>query len=233
MSNLEEPLKVFLNKGGVVLATPGEPFSSSVSVLKSSDLLEYNFVRVAGGATRTRNPFRIGSLPEDSELADVFAGKSARDLYLSAIHKFGILKAGAVVENTEVPLRDREGRPLALVKSFDAGGRFVFLPFRMNTGWTDLPLRNSFLPLLMELTQGRGKYTVFASMARFRARRDLIGDQGRFQAVEPGAFRFEDQWIEVVLSSAESTPKTLSLNEISDSFGGDISSPKSSNAGPA
>jgi hypothetical protein len=86
---LGEPLKGFLNKGGVVLATPGEPFSSSVSVLKLSGLLEYNFVRVAGGATRTRNPFRIGTLAEDSELADVFAGKSARDLYLSAIHKFG------------------------------------------------------------------------------------------------------------------------------------------------
>lgn len=223
---LGEPLKVFLNKGGVVLATPGEPFSSSVSVLKSSDLLEYNFVRVAGGATRTRNPFRIGTLPEDSELADVFAGKSARDLYLSAIHKFGILKAGAVVENTEVPLRDREGRPLALVKSFDAGGRFVFLPFRMNTGWTDLPLRNSFLPLLMELTQGSGSTPSSRAWPVLEPGEDLIGDQGRFQAVEPGAFRFEDQWIEVVLSSAESSPKTLSLNEISDSFGGDISAQK-------
>ena len=223
---LGEPLKVFLNKGGVVLATPGEPFSSSVSVLKSSDLLEYNFVRVAGGATRTRNPFRIGALPENSELADVFAGKSARDLYLSAIHKFGILKAGAVVENTEVPLRDREGRPLTLVKSFDAGGRFVFLPFRMNTGWTDLPLRNSFLPLLMELTQGSGSTPSSRAWPVLEPGDYLIGDQGRFQAVEPGAFRFEDQWIEVVLSSAESSPKTLSLNEISDSFGGDISAQK-------
>jgi hypothetical protein len=151
------PLKVFLNKGGVVLATPGEPFSSSVSVLKSSDLLEYNFVRVAGGATRTRNPFRIGALPENSELADVFAGKSARDLYLSAIHKFGILKARCCCGKIlRFPSGIGKGRPLALVKSFDSGGRFVFLPFRMNTGWTDLPLRNSFLPLLMELTQGGG-----------------------------------------------------------------------------
>ena len=223
---LGESLKGFLNKGGVVLATPGEPFSSSVSVLKLSGLLEYNFVRVAGGATRTRNPFRIGALAEDSELADVFAGKSARDLYLSAIHKFGILKPGAVVENTEVPIRDREGRPLALVKSFDAGGRFVFLPFRMNTGWTDLPLRNSFLPLLMELTQGGGSTPSSRAWPVLEPGEDLIGGQGRFQAVEPGAFRFEDQWIEVVLSSAESTPKTLSLNEISDSFGGSVSSSK-------
>ncbi|MBT5716427.1 MAG: hypothetical protein HOI70_05910 [Opitutae bacterium] len=223
---LGEPLKDFLNKGGVVLTTPGEPFSSSVSVLKSNDLLEYNFVRVAGGAARTRNPFRIGALPEDSKLADVFAGKSARDLYLSAIHKFGILKAGADTGNTEVPLRDREGRPLVLVKNFDEGGKFVFLPFRMNTGWTDLPLRNSFLPLLMELTQGKESQQTSRAWPILEPGEDLVGNQGHFRAVEPGAYRYENQWIEVVLSPAECTPATLSLNEISESFGGDITGSK-------
>jgi len=148
-------LTEFLSKGGVALITPGDLFSSTVSILKSEKLLAYNFVRVAGGAVQTRNPFRIGALGENSSLAEIFAGKSARDLYLSAIHRFGILKPGSGSENIEVPLRDREGRPLALVKPFDSGGRLVFLPFRMNTTWTDLPLRSSFLPLLMELTQSK------------------------------------------------------------------------------
>ena len=43
-----------------------------------------------------------------------------------------------------------------------------------------------------------------------------------FVAKKPGTYRFEDQWIEVVLSSAESTPETISLNEISDSLGGSL-----------
>ena len=223
---LGEPLKDFLNRGGVVLATPGEPFSSSVSLLKSIDLLEYNFVRVAGGAARTRNPFRIGALSEDSNLADIFAGKSARDLYLSAIHKFGILKASADTGNTEVPLRDREGRPLVLVKSFDEGGRFVFLPFRMNTEWTDLPLRNSFLPLIMELTQGEKSKQTSRAWPILEPGEDLVGNQGRFLASVPGAYRFQDQWIEVVLSPAECTPDTFSLNELSDSFAGDLAGTK-------
>ena len=55
-----------------------------------------------------------------------FDGKASRDLYLSAIHKFGILRDAKGSENFEIPLKDREGRPLAVVKKFDSGGRMIF-----------------------------------------------------------------------------------------------------------
>lgn len=210
----------FLSKGGVALITPGDLFSSTVSILKSEKLLSYNFVRVAGGAVQTRNPFRIGALAENSSLAEIFAGKSARDLYLSAIHRFGILKPVSGSEGIEVPLRDREGRPLALVKPFDSGGRLVFLPFRMNTTWTDLPLRSSFLPLLMELTQSKKMKSVSRAWPVLEPGQALSGTQGTFTATEPGAYRFEDQWIEVVLSPSEFIPDTFSLTALSDSLGG-------------
>ena len=213
-------LTEFLSKGGVALITPGDLFSSTVSILKSEKLLAYNFVRVAGGAVQTRNPFRIGALGENSSLAEIFAGKSARDLYLSAIHRFGILKPGSGSENIEVPLRDREGRPLALVKPFDSGGRLVFLPFRMNTTWTDLPLRSSFLPLLMELTQSKKMKSASRAWPILEPGQELVGNQGTFIATEPGAYRFEDQWIEVVLSPSEFIPNTFSQNVLSDSLGG-------------
>ena len=216
--SLSDPILAFLNNGGSVLATPGVPYSSSVSVLKSAGLLNYNFIRVAGGANQTRNPFRVAALDEDSQLADVFAGKAARDLYLSAIHRFGILKAGSEAEGVSVPLRDREGRPLALVKNYSAGGRFVFLPFRMNTGWTDLPLRNSFLPLLMELVQG-GKNKVVEGWPVLESGEALKGTENDFLAEIPGAYRFEDQWVEVILSGTESTPETLSISQLKESFG--------------
>ena len=45
---LGEFLVRFLSNGGVALVTPGEPFSSAVSVLKSNELLDFNFVRVSG-----------------------------------------------------------------------------------------------------------------------------------------------------------------------------------------
>lgn len=216
--SLSEPILAFLNNGGSVLATPGEPYSSSVSVLKSAGLLNYNFIRVAGGANQTRNPFRVAALDEDSQLADVFAGKAARDLYLSAIHRFGILRAGPGAEEVSVPLRDREGRPLALVKNYNAGGRFVFLPFRMNTDWTDLPLRNSFLPLLMELVQGN-KDNVVKGWPVLESGEALKGTENDFLAEIPGAYRFEDQWVEVVLSGTESTPETFSISQLTESFG--------------
>lgn len=213
-------LTKFLSNGGVALITPGDLFSSTVSILKSEKLLAYNFIRVAGGAVQTRTPFRIGALGENSSLAEVFAGKSARDLYLSAIHRFGILKPGSGSENIEVPLRDREGRPLALVKPFDSGGRLVFLPFRMNTTWTDLPLRSSFLPLLMELTQSKKMKSASRAWPILEPGQELVGNQGTFIATEPGAYRFEDQWIEVVLSPSEFIPNTFSQNVLSDSLGG-------------
>ena len=209
----------FLSEGGVALLTPGEPFSNAVSVLKSNKLLDFNFVRVAGGAVRGKNPFRIGALEENSALGDVFSGKSARDLYLSAIHRFGIMKSGSGTGNVEVPLRDREGRPLAIVRQFDGGGRLVFLPFRMNTEWTDLPLRNSFLPLLMELTRYELADGGSPGWPVLEPGNELLGMEGSFKAKEPGTFRFEDQWVEVVLSPAESSPATVSLNVIYESLG--------------
>ena len=40
-----------------------------------------------------------------------------------------------------------------------------------------------------------------------------------FNAEVPGAFRFEDQWVEVVLSSFESVPECLSMVELEDNLG--------------
>jgi hypothetical protein len=204
-----------IESGGSVLATPSEPFSSTVSVLKSAGLLNFNFVRVAGGANRGVKTFRIDALEEGSLLSDVFEGKAARDLYLSAIHQFGILKAGSEAQGFEVPLRDREGRPLAIVRKFESGGRFVFLPFKMSTSWTDLPLRNSFLPLLMELIEG-GSGSTEEGWPILEPGDLLQGEQNDFVAKMPGAFRHEDQWLEVVLPSSESTPETLSSAELDD-----------------
>jgi hypothetical protein len=226
-------LTKFLSNGGVALITPGDLFSSTVSILKSEKLLAYNFIRVAGGAVQTRTPFRIGALGENSSLAEIFAGKSAKDLYLSAIHRFGILKPGSGSENIEVPLRDREGRPLALVKPFDSGGRLVFLPFRMNTTWTDLPLRSSFLPLLMELTQSKKMKSASRAWPILEPGQELVGTQGTFIAKEPGAYRFEDQWIEVVLSPSEFIPDTFSQIALTDSLGGSQKGTVSKFQGPS
>ena len=215
---LASSLRGFLDRGGVALITPGQPFVKTVSALREADLFEFKFLRVAGGAVRLGDPFRIKALDEESSLNSVFAGKAARDLYLSAIHRFGIMQK--VGEGVEVPIRDREGRPLALVRNMEGGGRAIFLPFRMNASWTDLPMRNSFLPLIMELSIG-GRKTVSSRAWPVLEPGETWGDDDQvFEAAEPGTFRFDDQWLEVVLSPAESMPEVLSSIDLMQAMGG-------------
>ena len=218
---LAASLRGFLDRGGVAIITPGQPFVKTVSALRETELFDFKFLRVAGGAVRLGNPFRIKALDEESSLNSVFAGKAARDLYLSAIHRFGIMQQ--VGEGIEVPIRDREGRPLALVRNLESGGRAVFLPFRMNVSWTDLPMRNSFLPLVMELSTG-GRKTLSARAWPVLEPGETWGeDEQVFEATEPGTFRFGDQWLEVVLSQAESMPEVLSSIDLMQGMGGESS----------
>ena len=218
---LASSLLGFLNRGGVALITPGQPFVKTVSALRETKLFDFKFLRVAGGAVRLGDPFRIKALDEESSLNPVFAGKAARDLYLSAIHRFGIMQQ--VGEDVEVPLRDREGRPLALVRNMAGGGRAIFLPFRMNVSWTDLPMRNSFLPLIMELSIGDRKTLSSRAWPVLEPGETWGEDEQVFEASKPGTFRLGDQWLEVVLSPAESMPEVLSSIDLMQGMGGQSS----------
>ena len=213
---LAKSLTSYLNGGGVVVVTPAEIFSETASIIRNYEWLNFSFVRVEGGASRVRDPFRIGALEENSKLADVFSGKAGRDLYLTSFRKFGILKQ--VDETTAIPMKDREGRPLALVKSFSSGGKLVFFPFRMNTSWSDLPLRTSFLPLLMELT--KKNKTEDKAWPILEPGEQLGVGENQFLAEKPGVFRHAGKWLEVVFPTAESTPETLVEDEIKMMTGG-------------
>jgi hypothetical protein len=213
---LAESLTSYLNGGGVAVVTPAEIFSETASIIRNYEWLNFSFVRVEGGASRVRDPFRIGALEENSKLADVFSGKAGRDLYLTSFRKFGILKQ--VDETTAIPMKDREGRPLALVKSFSSGGKLVFFPFRMNTSWSDLPLRTSFLPLLMELT--KKSKTEDKAWPILEPGEQLGVGENQFLAEKPGVFRHAGKWLEVVFPTAESTPDTLVEDEIKLMTGG-------------
>ena len=214
---LSAPLKVHLEKGGVALVTPGDRFSSTSSVLNQSGLMDFSFLRVAGAASLNSKPFRIAALEQGGQLDKVFQGKSARDLYLTSIRRFGILRK--LGEQVEVPLRDREGRPLALIRRYESGGRLIFLPFRLASTWTDLPLRNSFLPLLAELSRtgvqisGQRAWPVLEPGETYSASEEFVAEK-------PGVFRLGEEWLEVMLSPSESSPGTLALDDLKQSFAG-------------
>ena len=111
-----------------------------------------------------------------------------------------------------VELSDREGRPLALVKNFSSGGKLIFFPFRMNTSWSDLPLRTSFLPLLMELTKKNNQQD--QTLPVLEVGEQLGSVTKGFLAEKPGVYRHAGKWIEVVFPIAESITETLSGDEM-------------------
>ena len=210
----EEELSTFFNSylegGGVAIITPSEIFSETASIIREMEWLRFSFVRIVGGAASVRNPFRIAALEQESKLAEVFSGKAGRDLYLTSLRKFGILTQ--VDESIEVAMKDREGRPLALIRNFSSGGKLIFFPFRMNTSWSDLPLRTSFLPLLMELT---AKDQLVEQTLPVMEPGEQIGDGDEpFVAGKPGVYRHAGKWVEVVFPTAESVPDTLSEDQV-------------------
>jgi len=207
----------FLDEGGTVLLTPGESPVRMNQVLRDSSLLNYTFVRFARTPFRMA-PFRIDTLPEHGRLNEVFSGDSSRDLYLSQIRKFFVykeLEAGLIV-----PLRDREGHPLVLCKEYPSGGRLVLFSFRLLPDWTDLPVRNSFLPLLVELGGFGHSLEKDTSRVRLEVGEVLGEGDDLFVAREPGLFKRGSNWVEVVLPIAESMPEVFTVSEISEHIRG-------------
>jgi len=121
-------------------------------------------------------------------------------------------------------LRNREGHPLVLVKKFPGGGRFVLFCFRMTTDWTDLPVRNSFLPLFVEVCGLSFADSSFSHTTRLSLN-DRYGEgESTFVANKPGLFKVNNQLIEVVSPLSESMPEVLNTEEIVSMISGPIPS---------
>ena len=198
----------FMERGGVLLATPGEPYAGTVANLRETGLLELSFKGVPGGARDRSDPFRFASFPPDTPLAKVFEGKSARDLQLASLFKYG--EIAPLSDDVTVRVRASNEHPLVLERKVGAG-RFLFFAFRLDTTWSDLPARNSFLPLLGELVKGEGGED--RAWPRLEVGGRLTLGEETFVAEEPGTFRFKDQFVEVSLPVAETSPEVFDREE--------------------
>jgi len=214
---LVEPILRSLQDGKVVLMTP--PLDSHVKMnqaLKDQELLPFTF----GGLNRTAfrmEPYRVEVLPKNSQLLSVFSGDSVRDLYLTQIRQFISVKEGA---NLSVPLRDRSGKPLVLVRTFPSGGRLVFFTFRIIPDWTDLPMRNAFLPLLLELCGLASGAELEGPVSRVEAGTIWVGGDQLVDTGTTGLFQKGDQRFEVVHPISESMPEVMNHNELLEALSG-------------
>ena len=214
---LSIPLDSHLQGGGTVLVTPpDDSFVAMNQILKESGMLSFTF----GGINQTMpgiDPFRFEVLAENSELSRVFSGDSARDLYLSQIKQFITVKEG---EGLEVPLRDRSGKPLVLIRTLPSGGRLIFFTFRMFPQWTDLPLRNSFLPLLVELCALNQKQESIGGSIRLQGGDSMDVGGKPVDTLNLGLFQMGEKRIEVVHPLVESMPEVINRNELTEALVG-------------
>jgi len=214
---LAPPLINFLTNGGKALVTPpDEAYVRMNRVLKKSDLINFTF----GGLNRTAfrmEPYRIDALQEGNRLNRVFSGDSIRDLYLTEIRQF--ITVGEVMD-LDIPLRDRSGHPLVLVRTFPNGGKLVFSTFRMVPQWSDLPMRNSFLPLVAELCDVKDRDPQAGGVLRVESGQSSAHAELRIDATKFGLVQQGEQRIEVVHPLVESYPEVMNPYDLLDALTG-------------
>ncbi len=204
-----EELRRFSEDGGLLFVTLGNNALRVLRDLRAADLWDLRHGGRTGRELVRYNPYRIGSLRRGNPLADVFTGEAARDLYLSALYQY-VRVEGAARE--EVLLESEDGDPL-LLRRVLGEGTLILGTFGLQSGDSDLPLRNAFLPLVQELFRlGRPED---GGIVHAETRSDVPGqfagsgiEAGRFAA--PGLIDSLDRPIVVNVSRTESDPEVLS-----------------------
>ncbi len=141
-----EKLRDYVANGGVALITPGQAASRQFRLLRETGLTDTAFLGVPGRNRDQRDPFRIATLEPGNPLAEVFTGDSDRDLYLAEIYQYVKLQPDA---KASILLETEGGDPL-LLRETVGKGELLISALSLDAQWSDLPLRNAFLPVVRE-----------------------------------------------------------------------------------
>jgi hypothetical protein len=145
-----ELVKNFLEQGGVALVTLGESAALQSRALAAGGLADVSYQRLRGAnLTDSVNLFRMQPPEPGSWLEKRFEDDSARDFDLLEIYRYTALGVG---EDAQVIARAESGDPLLAFWSVGGGQLFVSA-FDFTAEWSDLPLRNAFVPLVREIFQ--------------------------------------------------------------------------------
>ncbi|WP_309396869.1 vWA domain-containing protein [Cerasicoccus maritimus] len=141
-----EQMKAFVEKGGVLFVTPGKNAPRMFRGMREGGISQTAYVGKPRRARNEATTYRIGELPADGALAKVFDEDAREDLYLTDIYEHWQVKPGA---GAEVLLESENGAPL-LIRERIGKGSVVISALEFDPAYTDLPLRNSFVPVLWE-----------------------------------------------------------------------------------
>ncbi|MEM8549324.1 MAG: VWA domain-containing protein [Verrucomicrobiota bacterium] len=140
-------VKAYVEAGGVALITPGKSPARMFRNLREAGLTDSAFLGQPGRHREQVTPFRLAALGDGNPLSGVFSGEPERDLALTSVYSYVKLRPG---EAAEVLLATEDGDPILLRQRLGEG-QLVISTMGLDTSWSDLPLRNAYLPILREV----------------------------------------------------------------------------------
>ncbi len=200
--------------GGRVVATPGESPAEMLSMLRKQGFLEADYRGTSGNATGLQDPARISGLDPGNPLADVFSGEAGKDLYLSRIHQHVSLRPRG---DFRTLMKLEDDSPL-LVESRSGKGSLFLFTTRFHATWSDLPLRNCFLPLVRELLTGFGDQQE-SEWPRLVVGESLSNEGESLVGEKPGLVEWQGQLVAINVPREESVSEVLPTKTIKESLG--------------
>lgn len=196
-------LAEFAEAGGLVFMTLGEAVVPRLRSLRELGIWDLNHGGQVGRERYQGRGDSVGPLSSMSRLRETFSGDAARDLYLSHLHRYVILEDAPV---DTVLLRSEAGHPL-LLETPVGEGHWLLSAFPIHTRASDLPLRNSFLPLIKELMR-------IAAPEGGGIERVELSSANADSFPEPGLYMSGERPLLVSVARSESDPQTLDLSAI-------------------
>ncbi|MCB1121662.1 MAG: VWA domain-containing protein [Verrucomicrobiae bacterium] len=198
-----EDLKEFLNLGRTAILLPGESFPRHFRALETHEIMQSRFLGLAGNTNERQKPYHLHSINPSSRLARTFADAAGKDLLLVNVYRYVRLQPDPA--DTVIMSFDN-GEPALLRLSVGSGTVFAST-FAFDPSWTDLPLRNSFLPLIRELVQ--------EGFNTDRLRRKIFVEDVPFarEAAVPATLEQEGQFWEININPSESVTATVDVEQ--------------------
>lgn len=207
-------LHSYMEQGGIVMATPGYSVAQSLEKLSAAKILNARYINTQRQNMYNSEPFRISHINPRSIIKQLFIDETENDLKLTRIYKYIKLE---FAEDVDVLMEVDDGQAL-LIKKNIGKGQFIYSSLKFDLGWTDLPLGNSFLPLIRELLSANNTSVAWPTLSIGETFNDDLtinsNNSPGFIASEVGLFVHNKNFVSVNVSRQESHSKQLSNTQL-------------------
>gem|GEM_PF-871746 len=143
-------VRQLLADGGLVLCTPGNTAAHQFRGLHQHELLPAEFVGIQGDTGQRPGRFAVGWVNPGTSLADLFPASEPVDLFLFPVRQYVHIRT--LTDTVQVLLRfEDESGPPAVVRQRVGAGTLIASCLAFDGRASDLPVTNSFVPLVREL----------------------------------------------------------------------------------